>query len=131
MTSEQKNIPLESGNAETSMPIVNQKIHKVKCQCCKQILEPEDTIEKTEVIDSEGTCRRYSVCGYCGSDDIEDVVKCEGCDTYLTDYESETEGFCDNCIAELLERFAIVMEQFTPGEQLALETLGKIGCGET
>jgi ribosomal protein L40E len=122
MIFEQKNSA--TGADSMNSHSIQQPEKKIKCKNCGRELDPEELREKQELVDFEGSFRKYSVCGYCESDEIAEATRCRGCSYLILDYEDETDGFCTACTCEIAERFKRLIDQnFYESEQEVLYTL--------
>ena len=71
------------------------------CNECGAITEGK---ERAEQID--GFFREYTVCDYCGSDDLIDAAQCNTCGKY---YEPNGYDECDDCREKIYDGFYAMM----------------------
>lgn len=70
------------------------------CDNCKEVFAPEEAGNRWEQLGERYTDGvNYALCPFCGSDEIVDAVRCDGCREYFHP-DMLDDFFCADCIAE-------------------------------
>ena len=91
------------------------------CLDCGKVFDDEDVCTVFDQVGELATDGKdMDVCPYCKGNYIVEAHKCENCEEYFCE-EDLSDGFCDKCGEELINRFNYIWKTFSEEEKEFLQ----------